>query len=185
MPIAVRSNSLSPWRRTLPLVLLLALCVAALPAAWAQEGADPAPGTDMTEEEINAQALKLSVEFMSPYCPGANLRDCTSGKAADLREEIRGWVADGRSRRWIEDELVSRYGQSILGAPRFEGFNALIWLAPFIALLVGAGLIFGYLRRQRELKLHPSTPARKVSESYQPDPEREAQLERELQDRGS
>ena len=160
--------------------LLLAPTVA--PAQYADDGAAPeGAATTLTQEEINSEALRLSIKYMSPYCPGANLRDCTSGKAAVLREEIRSWVAEGKTEAWITDELVSRYGESILSAPRFKGFNMLVWIFPVLAVLIGLGMIFAYLQRQHRVALDQKVPVTEVPDEDVPnDPDLERRLESEL-----
>jgi len=135
---------------------------------------------DMTPEQVNMVAYKFSAQFMSPYCPGKTLRDCTSSQAADLRDEIHDWVVQGKSRKWIESQLVNRFGESILAAPKFKGFNALVWLFPFIALLVGLGLVFSYLQRQRTLKVARQVPGPQIDPDRPVDAELEREFEREL-----
>jgi cytochrome c-type biogenesis protein CcmH/NrfF len=170
-------------------LLLIFGALMGAPLAVAQETetdtSTPAANSDKSPEEINAISHNLSGQFMSPYCPGKTLRDCTSGKAAVLRDEIHVWVQEGKSRQWIEDELVRRHGESILAAPKFKGFNALVWLFPFIALLVGLGLVFGYLQRQSSVKLATSVPASELSEDFVGDVALDAELEQELTDRQS
>ena len=153
--------------------------------AGEQTSAEPSSGANaaqvpLTQEEINKTALSLSIKYMSPYCPGSNLRDCTSGNAATLREEIRAWVAAGRSEQWISNELVSRYGESILSAPRFRGFNILVWVFPFIAVLVGLGVIFTFLKRQHKVTLDHRTPAKEAPKESTASPALERELEAEL-----
>ena len=158
-------------------VLLLALFVfgATVPAAGQEQGP-----VQRTEAEIADMSLALQTKYMSPYCPGANLRDCTSGKAAVLRDEIKGWVAAGWTEGQITDELVSRYGESILSAPRFKGFNVLVWVFPIIAVVVGLGMILYFLQRQQSMKMAQHVPAEQVDENYEAAPELEDELEREL-----
>ena len=162
------------------LVTLVALVVVAAPALAQTQGP-----VERTPEEVAEMALALQIKYMSPYCPGANLRDCTSGKAAVLRDEIKAWVAAGWTEAQITDELVSRYGESILSAPRFKGFNMLVWIFPFVALIVGLGVIFWFLQRQHSMKLDSTIPAREVDPDYQGDPELEKKLERELSTRSN
>lgn len=164
-----------------PLFLLLTAVLltgtVAVPA-FAQDA-----GSALTEEQIEQEASRLHQHFMSPFCPGKNLRDCTSSQAAVWRDKIRDWVAEGRDQQWIEDQLVAEFGEQILSAPKFKGFNALVWLFPAIAILVGLAVIFGYLQRQHGMKLDEKVPGRNVSEDFHADPALEARLERELDSR--
>jgi cytochrome c-type biogenesis protein CcmH/NrfF len=163
---------------------VLAVTLPATPAAAQEAGqvTDQAPPTvaALTEQQVNETTLRLSVKYMSPYCPGSSLRDCGSGNAATLREEIRTWVREGRTEEWITAELISRYGESILSAPRFKGFNILVWIFPIIALLVGLGVILAYLQRQQRVTLDSRTPVREVPDDHRDDPELERALEKEV-----
>jgi len=156
--------------------LFLVLIVAGSVAA-------PAFAQELTQEQIDHEASRLHQKFMSPFCPGKNLRDCTSSQAAVWRDQIRDWVADGKDEAWIEARLIEEFGEQILSAPKFRGFNALVWLFPGIAILVGLAVIFGYLQKQHAMKLDTTVPGGNVSEDFKADPELEARLERELEQR--
>jgi len=162
------------------LLLVLGASLAVLPAS-AQD--DPAPGTTMNEQQIYQEASRLHSKFMSPFCPGKNLKDCTSSQAAVWRDQIRDWVAEGRDESWIEARLIDEFGEQILSAPKFKGFNALVWLFPGIALLIGLSVIFNYLQRQHGMKLDETVPGKNVAEDFQADAALEARLERELDSR--
>lgn len=157
--------------------LLLVVAASAVPSTVsAQAGA-----VERTEQEVADMALSLQIKYMSPYCPGANLRDCTSGKAAVLREEIKGWVAAGWTEKAITDELVSRYGESILSAPRFKGFNVLVWIFPIVAVIIGLGLILFFLQQQKTMKMADHVKAHvEVDENFEAEAHLEDELEREL-----
>jgi len=105
---------------------VLLLCVLAAATGDAQT---------RSKEEVSREALKLFNTVMSPYCPGALLADCTSSKAAVLRDEIRAELARGRDPQEIVDELIVDYGQQILGAPPLAGAGIVghrRWLAPVL-----------------------------------------------------
>jgi cytochrome c-type biogenesis protein CcmH/NrfF len=162
------------------LLLILVAGLAILPAS-AQD--DPAPGTTMNEQQIHQEASRLHSKFMSPFCPGKNLKDCTSSQAAVWRDQIEEWVGEGRDEKWIEAQLIDEFGEQILSAPKFKGFNTLVWLFPGIVLLVGLAVIFNFLQRQHGIKLDETVPGWNVSEDFQADPALEARLERELDSR--
>lgn len=169
---------------TMPL-LVLAVFLALPGAALAQE--DPAEESliQRSPEEISKMSLGLQVKFMSPYCPGANLRDCTSGQAQVLRDEIRAWVTEGHSESWITDRMVERFGEEILAAPPFRGFGILAWVMPVVALLLGLAFVVAYLKRQNRMALAESAGAAGVPRNYVPSREVERQVEDELNARVS
>ena len=84
----------------------------------------PAIAQDLTQEQIDEEARRLHRHFMSPFCPGKNLADCTSSQAGVWRDQIRDWVAEGRDEKWIEARLIDEFGEQILSAPKFRSWTA-------------------------------------------------------------
>ena len=85
---------------------------------------------------------------MSPFCPGRSIADCPSPQAQTLRMWLIVQEAAGRSRAEVEAELVARYGESMLGAPRAQGFGLTAYAIPAAVVAVGAGVLAWFLRRQ-------------------------------------
>jgi cytochrome c-type biogenesis protein CcmH/NrfF len=56
--------------------------------------------------------------------------------------------AAGRPRAEVEAELIARYGESVLGAPRARGFGLTAYLIPVAVVAAGAALLLWFLRRQ-------------------------------------
>lgn len=162
-------------RSIVPFVLL-GLFLAVPAGVVAQETPSEAPpmASTLSEDEQNQFALKLITAYMSPYCPGANLRDCGSGQAEVLRQRIRGWIAEGRTEDWITEQLVAEFGEMILGAPRFKGWGSIAYIAPVLALLIGLGAVMAFLQRQKD-----AASQRPVDEIQAP---RGFQLTREIED---
>jgi len=98
------------------------------------------------------------------------------------RIEIDRMIGNGMGRAQIIAYYRHKYGEKVLSAPTTEGFNLLAWTMPFIALVVGGGLIvlaFGRWRSAPPPLPAGSTPA--PAPSF--DPELRRRLERELQER--
>jgi cytochrome c-type biogenesis protein CcmH len=53
----------------------------------------------------------------------------------------------GKSKDEIVGALVAQYGEVIRGAPKPQGFNLIVWVAPFAATLAGLAIAFVILRR--------------------------------------
>ncbi len=123
-----------PRRSVLPFVLAIALLSLAAGTAGAAEKAGWAYG--------------LANSLMSPYCPGRSLPDCPSPQAAQLREWIVAQEGLGRERSEVERELVDRYGETILQAPRARGFGLAAWVMPLLAVAAGGVVVVIFLRRQ-------------------------------------
>jgi len=115
-------------------------------------------------------AYDLMNELMSPYCPGRPLADCPSPQAQTLRMWLIVQESAGRSRDEVEAEMVARYGESILGAPKAQGIGLTAYVLPALAFLAGGVIWFAFLRRQTR-----ATPA------SSPQPATAAPLDPELE----
>jgi cytochrome c-type biogenesis protein CcmH len=86
--------------------------------------------------------------LMSPWCPGFALPDCSSGYASDLRLWILEQEKRGRSREDVKAEILTRYGDKMLQAPRAEGRGVLAYAIPAALILLGGAVLFAFLRKQ-------------------------------------
>lgn len=112
----------------------LALVFALLLFAGAAKGAD-------------SWGYDLGHDLMSPYCPGRTLATCPSPQAAELVQWIVLQEASGATKQEVLDQLVERFGDEILGAPKAEGFAIWAYVLPVLGFVVGGGLAFLALRR--------------------------------------
>jgi len=80
------------------------------------------------------------------------LADSNAPLAEDLRREIREMIAKNMSDRDIIDFLVARYGDFVLYRPPLKPTTTLLWVGPFLLLIVGAtALVLVLRKRQRKL----------------------------------
>lgn len=86
-------------------------------------------------------------DLMSPACPGRTLLNCTSSQAEQWRELIRQKLAQGESKDQIIQYFVDIEGESILAAPRKQGFALTVWLFPAFIILNGTVMILLLARR--------------------------------------
>jgi cytochrome c-type biogenesis protein CcmH/NrfF len=154
-------------RRTLLALAALGLALAALTAS-----APPAAAAE-------GWAYEMANEMMSPFCPGRSIADCPSPQAQTLRMWLIVQEAAGRPRAEVEAEMVSRYGESVRGAPKAEGFGLTAYLIPVGVVAAGAALLAWFLRRQTR-----SAPATMpAAPGAPPDPELERLLDERLAER--
>jgi cytochrome c-type biogenesis protein CcmH/NrfF len=99
-------------------------------------------------EEPDGWAYRYFGEIMSPFCPGRTLAACTSPQAESLREWILVQEQQGRGLEDVHEELVGRYGDVILSAPRAQGFGVTAYLIPLLIFLAGGLLVGVFLWRQ-------------------------------------
>jgi cytochrome c-type biogenesis protein CcmH len=116
-------------------LLLLGLCLACVPVAFAVDNTPPLP--DPVQQQ---RYLDLTHELRCMQCQNESLADSPVGLAADLRRDVREQIVAGQSDEQIRDRMVARYGEFILFRPRMNWRNAWLWAAPIVLMLVG-GLI--------------------------------------------
>jgi cytochrome c-type biogenesis protein CcmH len=109
----------------------------------------------------------------------ANCNMPTCGFSVPMRAEIDRMIAKGMTRAQIIAFYRRQYGEKVLSAPTTEGFNLLAWTMPFIALVLGGGLMALAVGRWHSNP--PSSPAPDQPASF--DPELRRKLEKELEER--
>jgi cytochrome c-type biogenesis protein CcmH/NrfF len=90
----------------------------------------------------------LANEIMSPFCPGLTLSACPSSQAQTLRAWILVQAAAERPRDEVLEELIARYGDQILAAPRPEGIGLTAYAIPLGLFVAGGAVVWLFLRRQ-------------------------------------
>jgi cytochrome c-type biogenesis protein CcmH len=110
--------------------------------AWADHtAAAPVP-----DEAVTAVASKLRCVV----CQNLSVADSPSEMARQMRDLIRERLGQGDTPEQVIAYFEARYGDFVLLTPRFgRGVNALVWLAPFAAVLVGLLAVLRVTRRWR------------------------------------
>jgi len=143
---------------------LLALALVA-PAAFSESAE--------AEAETEGWAWSYFNEVMSPFCPGRTLSACTSGQADTLRMWILVQEAAGRSQEDVNAELIEKYGDVVLSAPRPAGFGVTAYAFPAIFFLGGGLVVAVFLRRHTRI-------AREVDRVATPPPPLDPEIERAI-----
>ena len=97
------------------------------------------------EERYN----NLIAELRCLVCQNQNLADSNAELAVDLRRKTYEMVSENKSEKEIADFMVQRYGDFVLYRPPLNRNTLLLWVGPFIILLVGVGLLIRTIRRRR------------------------------------
>ena len=135
--------------------------------------------------EISNQPLTLDEVSAGLICQcgcgmtllNCNHLECPSG--IPMEKTIGERIEAGLTKEEIVQEFVTEYGDVILAAPPKSGFHLTVWIAPFIALLLGLLLIASLLRKwSRRRKDLPPTP----EASPKLDPAYLARIEKELKE---
>jgi cytochrome c-type biogenesis protein CcmH/NrfF len=160
------------------LVIAFALGSGLVPAARAN---DAASGTQADPGRA------ITSQLICPCSCGEILSGCTCETGIALKGYVDRELKAGKDRKAIEASLIAKYGEVILGAPKAKGFNLVVWVAPFVATLIGFGIatmvLLRWVRTKRAVAVASGGSA--ASTGTAPDPALEqlrARAEAELRE---
>jgi cytochrome c-type biogenesis protein CcmH len=100
-------------------------------------------------QNTEARYEHLAHELRCLVCQNQSLAESSADLAEDLKREVKGLIAQGKSDQEIKIFLSARYGDFILFKPPVQSNTLILWYAPFAALLAGAAVLFFVLKKRR------------------------------------
>jgi cytochrome c-type biogenesis protein CcmH len=113
-------------------VVLVTLMLVSTPAFAVQ------PDEILKDPVLEARARALSQHLRCMVCQNQSIDDSDAPLARDLRILVRERLSAGDSDSQVIDFLVARYGEFVLLKPPFNWHTALLWIAPFAIIVIGA-----------------------------------------------
>lgn len=107
------------------------------------------------ESELDSRTREVAKTLRCTVCQTETVWESGSPFAGQVRAAIRERLEQGQSPEEIRAYFLSRYGDYILMQPPTRGVNWIVWVGPFVLLLVGALLLYRSLARW----VTPPTPA--------------------------
>ena len=127
------------------------------------------------ETDVDIQVREIAKTLRCTVCQTENIWESGAPLAQQMRGVIRDRIALGHSKEEIRAYFLSRYGDYILMEPPKHGVNWLIWVAPFLLLVIGG--FFLYKEVTHWVRDTPTPP----SQSEPPlDDQARKRIEREL-----
>jgi len=123
-------------------IVLLCLFVFA-PLAIAKEAEYMAADPEM-EKTVN----EISAELRCLVCQNQTISDSSAPLAVDLKNQVREMVESGQSQSEIIDYMVQRYGDFVRYRPPMKASTMLLWVGPFLLLLIGVVVLVVNLRKR-------------------------------------
>jgi cytochrome c-type biogenesis protein CcmH len=113
---------------------------------------------------LEARVMQVAEELRCLVCQNETIAASQADLAVDLRKQIREKLRAGQSEQQIRDYLVARYGDFVLYRPPLKATTLLLWIGPFV-LLVIAGIamllsIRGHRRKAMQAALTPEEAQR-------------------------
>lgn len=154
-----------------PLMLLLLIGCLTTPARAAIEA------YEFDSAEMEADYNQLVDELRCLVCQNQNLAGSDADLAQDLRRETYEMLQQGKSRQEVVDFMVARYGDFVLYRPQFKSSTYLLWLGPFLLLVVVLTIVVRRLRaaaKPVEVDAGALADARNLLEQDQPGKKQES-----------
>jgi cytochrome c-type biogenesis protein CcmH len=126
-----------PAIRRIAAALLGAVVVAAVVAGVAAGATRPRASLTSIENDVMCVACRESLAVAQ------------SPQAESERAYIRTLIAQGETKKQIEQNLVAQYGPAVLGRPPAQGFNLTVYVLPPAILAVGIAILAVTLPRWR------------------------------------
>ena len=125
--------------------LLLGVMLALASPALAVQPDEVLPDPVMEE-----RARDISAGLRCLVCRNESIDESNATLARDLRLLVRERLVAGDSDEEVVSFIVDRYGEYVLLRPTLTGSNIVLWLAPALLLVLGAGLAAVYVRRRAQ-----------------------------------
>ena len=103
----------------------------------------------LSDEDLNNKIKKLTLELRCMTCQNQSVYDSDSEFANDIKNIVKEKFNEGLNEKEIKMFLTDRYGEYILFKPYFNLKNMLLWISPFLILLVSLGLFARNLKKNQ------------------------------------
>ncbi len=114
-------------------------------------------GKAFDDPEMQARYEKIVSEVRCLVCQNQTIKDSNAFLADDLRREIRRLMEEGKTDAEVYDFLVTRYGDFVLYRPRMSGRTMVLWIAPFLLIVVGGIIAIKVVRGRMTLSIDDDT----------------------------
>lgn len=102
-------------------------------------------------EEQREQYYTLVRELRCTVCQSETIYESPAEFSADMREKVYEMTINGHSKEEIIDFMTSRYGDYVRYKPPMQLNTALLWVSPFLLLVIGVITWLQVVRRRRQL----------------------------------
>ncbi len=101
----------------------------------------------LSSENLDNRIRELTLELRCMTCQNQSVYDSDSEFANDIKIIVKEKFNEGLDEKEIKIFLTERYGEYILFKPYFNLKNLLLWIFPFVILLVSLGFFLKRLKK--------------------------------------
>jgi cytochrome c-type biogenesis protein CcmH len=121
------------------------------------------PEEVLKDTDLEARARVISQDLRCLVCQNQSIDDSNAPLAKDLRVIVRERLTAGDSNEQVFGYVVSRYGNYVLLKPPLQADTYLLWVSPFIMLVIALSVALIYLRRRPEIESSEGIEADAIS----------------------
>ncbi len=118
-----------------------------------------------SETNIEQKVRQISERLRCPVCQSENLYDSKAPLANEMRTIIREKLVQGETEDKIVSFFVDRYGSFVLQEPPKSGSLLLIWVLPFLVVVI-ASLLLAWRLRLADFRDDVDSPTETVTKEY-------------------
>ena len=107
------------------------------------------PEDQLADPVLEARARDISKELRCLVCSGQSVDESTAPVAHALRKMVRERLVAGDTDQQVLDAVSARYGDFALLKPRFSTENLVLWIGPFLVLILGGIGAIRFIRANR------------------------------------
>jgi cytochrome c-type biogenesis protein CcmH len=117
-------------------------------AAWAVDA-----NGQLENAALQTRFESITKDLRCLVCQNESVADSNAGLADDLRRQVREMLVAGKTDAEIFDYMTARYGEFVRYNPPLQGKTLIIWGAPFVLLVIGAGIVYRIMRVRSRMPL--------------------------------
>ena len=102
---------------------------------------------DAQEESLQKTARELYALIMCPICSGQTIGQSSNETSSQMRDLVLKKLRRGETKEAVLQYFASKYGERVLAEPTKGGFNRMLWLLPFVIVVVAVVVISLLMRR--------------------------------------
>ncbi|MCF6254526.1 MAG: cytochrome c-type biogenesis protein CcmH [Thiomicrorhabdus sp.] len=128
--------------------MFIALSLLMSSSVYALKAGVPLDFKDEEHEELYNDMLH---ELRCTVCQNQSIAGSNAALADDLRGHLYKMVNQGANEQEIKTFMVDRYGEFVLYRPSFDASTYLLWIGPFLLLLLGASVLVLNVRSRNKI----------------------------------
>ena len=115
-------------------------------------GSSPSPTAPPIDSDpiLEKKVLELSNELRCLVCQNQTIADSNADLAVDLKNQVRKQLSEGRSKEEILKYMTERYGDFVLYKPPFNAATIMLWVGPFLLMLLGLFFLIRQIKQRRQ-----------------------------------